>query len=298
MFPGWYRAGAMAEAAGMRLGRGAPAANGIEIGAMNADLGLMVKELEVMAIEAPADREAELDRLAARYRAAGGIGMQVLNTIGGQAENLLDRLPTPVREGLDGATEQALVLAMAAAQRTRGPVPDAPPWAVPALTAAMGAAGGMGGLPTSLAELPATITLFLRSIQDEAVAQGFDPSAETVSFDCVRVFAAAGPLEVDDGADLAFVGARLTLTGSALRNLMAAVAPRLAAAMGQKLAAQAVPVLGAAAGAATNLVYARYYRQIANVHFGLRRLAISLDCPQEELVEDLRGRLGGNLKAI
>ena len=239
----------------------------------------------------PVDRNAELDRLAERYRAAGGLGMQVLTAIGGQAENLLDRLPGQVRTGLDAATERALALAMRAAHRSRDAVPNAPPWATPALTAAMGAAGGMGGLPTALAELPATVTVLLRAIQDEAVAQGFDPASDGVAFDCIRVFAASGPLEQDDGADLAFVAARLTLTGSALRNLLAAVAPRLAAALGQKLAAQAVPVLGAAAGAATNLVYARYYREIAHVHFGLRRLAIDADCDHAALIDELRGRI-------
>jgi len=43
--------------------------------------------------------------------------------------------------------------------------------------------------------------------------------------------------------------------------------------MGQKLAAQAVPVLGAVAGAATNYAYTSYYQDMAHVHFGLRRLA-------------------------
>lgn len=244
----------------------------------------------------PVDPEAELDRLALRYRAASGFGMQVLGAIGGQAENLLDRLPKPVRAGLDGATERALGAAMSAAHRSRGTLPDVPVWATPALTAAMGAAGGMGGLPTALAELPATITVLLRAIQDEAVRQGFDPASESVSFDCIRVFAAAGPLERDDGADLAFVAARLTLTGSALRNLIAAVAPRLAAALGQKLAAQAVPVLGAVAGATTNLVYTRYYREIAHVHFGLRRLSIDADRPHQDLIDALRQRLASPVK--
>ena len=39
----------------------------------------------------PVDVETELDRLAKRYRAANGMGMNVLNLIGGSAENLLNR---------------------------------------------------------------------------------------------------------------------------------------------------------------------------------------------------------------
>ena len=44
--------------------------------------------------------------------------------------------------------------------------------------------------------------------------------------------------------------------------------------LGQKLAAQSVPVLGAVAGAATNYAYTSYYQEMAHVHFRLRRLAI------------------------
>ncbi|MEP1520561.1 MAG: EcsC family protein, partial [Ascidiaceihabitans sp.] len=66
---------------------------------------------------------------------------------------------------------------------------------------------------------------------------------------------------------------------------------RLAVVLGQKLAAQAVPVLGAVAGAATNYAYTSYYTDIAHVHFGLRKLAIEADCTHEELVEKLRARM-------
>ena len=58
----------------------------------------------------------------------------------------------------------------------------------------MGAAGGFGGLPTALAELPVTTAVLLRAIQGAAAAEGFDPASESVRFDCVEVFSAAGPL--------------------------------------------------------------------------------------------------------
>jgi uncharacterized protein (DUF697 family) len=111
-----------------------------------------------------------------------------------------------------------------------------------------------------------------------------------VQFDCVRVFSSAGPLEADDGADLGFISARVTLTGTAVQGLIARVSPRLATVLGQKLAAQTVPVLGAVAGAATNYAYTSYYQEIAHVHFGLRRLAIEADVPLETLVDRLRLR--------
>ena len=147
------------------------------------------------------DVEAELDRLAAQYRAASGIGVKALNLLGGKAESLLDRLPAPVRDNLNGATQRALTLAMQAAQTSRTAVPDQKPWVNTAVTTAMGAAGGFGGLPSALVELPATTTVLLRAIQGVAAEHGFDPAAENVQFDCIRVFASAGPLAADDGAE-------------------------------------------------------------------------------------------------
>lgn len=244
----------------------------------------------------PANPEVELDRLAARYKAASGLGVQMLTALGGQAENLVDRLPAGVRDRLGDATERALTLAMQAAQQSRTHVPDQKEWINTAVSAAMGAAGGFGGLPTALVELPATTTLLLRSIQGAAVENGFDPAQENVQFDCIRVFAASGPLADDDGADLGFLSVRMTLTGGAMQKLIATVAPRLATVLGQKLAAQTVPVLGAVAGATTNYIYTGYYQQIAHVHFGLRRLAIDADIPHDALVDQLGRRMKRNLK--
>ncbi|NOD97454.1 EcsC family protein [Ruegeria sp. HKCCD6228] len=237
------------------------------------------------------DTEAELDRLADHYRSAGGVGVKLLNKLGGSAESLLEQLPEPVRNGLTGATEQALWLAMHAAEGSRRAVPDQQPWVNTAVTTAMGAAGGLGGVSTALMELPATTAMLLRAIQGAAAREGFDPSAENVKFDCVRVLSAAGPLSHDDGADLGFFSVRLTLTGPAMQRLIAAVAPRFSIVLGQKLAAQSVPVLGALAGGGTNYVYTRYYQQIARVHFGLRRLAIDADIPHEDLARRLSARM-------
>ena len=193
------------------------------------------------------DVDAELEKIARRYKGAGGVGINVLNLIGGQAENLLERLPAKVRTQLEAATVRALNHAMTAAHKSRGRVPDQASWLNSAVSAAMGAAGGAGGLPTALAELPVTTTLLLRVIEGVAVEHGFDPELESVRFDCVQVFSAAGPLAEDDGSDLAFLTARLALSGKAVQSIIHKVAPRLAVVMGQKLAAQTVPVLGAVA---------------------------------------------------
>ncbi|MFW8634524.1 EcsC family protein [Cribrihabitans pelagius] len=236
--------------------------------------------------------EAELDALAQRYRAAGGKGVALLNRLGSSGETLLERLPAPVRAGLTEAAGAGLRLALFGAGQSRRLVPDQNPGLDRLVSAAMGAAGGAAGLPGALVELPATTAFLLRGIQGAAAAEGFDPEAESVKFDCIQVFSAAGPLGHDDGADLGFTALRLSLPGS-IHKLIARVAPRLGLVLGQKLAAQAVPVAGAFAGAAVNYVFAGYYREMAHVHFGLRRLAVEADTAPEELVQKLRARLPG-----
>ncbi|WP_226624515.1 EcsC family protein [Alloyangia pacifica] len=239
----------------------------------------------------PLSIDAEIAELARRHRAAGGVGLQVLNIIGGQAENLLERLPDKVKDRLEGSTAKALELALKAASGSRRAVPDQKGWLNTALATAMGAAGGAGGLPTAMAELPVTVTVLLRAIQGIAAEYGFDPEMPEIKRECLGVFASAGPLEADDGADLGFLATRVTLTGATVHGLIGKVAPRLATALGQKLAAQTVPVLGAAAGAATNYAYTSYYQQMAHVHFGLLRLEQQSGKPRAELISALQAKL-------
>ena len=240
----------------------------------------------------PLDRDAELDRLAAIMRAASqGAGMQVLNLVGAQAENLIDMLPKGVRDRLEKATASAIDYALSAAQASRGRMPDASDWLTRAVTMGTGAAGGFGGVGTALAELPVTTTVILRAILGIAHEHGFDPADEKVRAACIRTFAAAGPLDADDETDLSFITMRLTVTGGTLQGLIAKVAPRLAVPLGQKVAAQMVPVIGAAAGAAINYVYTAYYQDIARVQFGLMRLSEATGESVESLSLLLKARL-------
>ncbi len=74
-------------------------------------------------LPAPIDVDARLDEIANRYQGAGGLGMSLLNLVGGSAENLIDQLPTAVRQGLETGTVKALNQAMKAAHTSRSYVP-------------------------------------------------------------------------------------------------------------------------------------------------------------------------------
>jgi hypothetical protein len=226
--------------------------------------------------------KGEIAGLAKRQRAAGGVLMKAVNLVGGSVEDGLKALPKPMRKRIDRVAQAALLRSYDAAARTRGGEGRLGAWAAwvrgdrahKALAAVSGAVGGLGGLATTLAELPVATTIIFRAVQGVAEAHGEDSLSEETRMECLRVFGAGGAaVEGDDGIDTAFLGARLSLTGAGINRLAARIAPRFGAVVGQKVAGQAVPILGAAAGAGTNWAFIDYYVEMAHVHFGLRRLA-------------------------
>ena len=213
----------------------------------------------------------DVQDLARAYHRANGPVMTVVNRLGGGLEKQMQLIPAPLRAQI----EQTVVVALTAAHGVAGMAGEGPGSnrSTSLAVLATGAAGGAGGLVTAIAELPFTITLFLQAIRAEAIRAGFDPAEPGIRAACLEVFAAGSPVQQDDGVNTAFLSARVTLSGAAMQKLIATIAPRLAATMGQKLAAQAVPVLGALSGAALNAAFLAYYREMARIRFALMRMA-------------------------
>jgi hypothetical protein len=75
-----------------------------------------------------------------------------------------------------------------------------------------------------------------------------------------------------------------------LVRFLANVASRFGVAVSQKVAAQALPVLGALGGASVNYVFVDHFQQVARGHFVVRRLERSYG---KELVRQEYERLAG-----
>lgn len=215
--------------------------------------------------------EYEIAQLARRARKTNGPVMGLLQKLGGKVEAQMGLLPDGIRKQVEALTLATLERALGVAALGRH-APDLGPAAASIAAAISGAAGGAGGLLTSVAELPVTITLILGTIRSVAVEEGFDADDPAIKAEILRCFASGTPLGGDDGVNTAFIGARITVTGAALNRLVATLAPKIAATMGQKLAAQAVPVLGAVSGAALNAAFLSHYRELARIRFRLLRL--------------------------
>jgi len=215
------------------------------------------------------------------------LAARLSNALGQPIEALRARLPSGTQGLIDGAVRGALSTAMQAALKTapsRNPLPIPDHWFHRGLAAASGAAGGAFGLPGTLVELPVSTTLLLRQIAAIAEANGEDLSDPLTAAECLKVFALGGRDPGDDAAETGYFAVRIALTealksvagagvfSSILPGFVAAIAARFAGPVATKLAVQAAPVIGAAAGATVNLAFLAHFRAIAEGHFTVRRL--------------------------
>lgn len=220
------------------------------------------------------------------------LAARLTSVIGTPIEVAIKLLPRDWHRGLHARLEDVLAKTLSAAI---GSLSDAPQTAPHfgfhrTVSIATGALGGFFGLPGLLLELPVATSLMLRSIADIARFEGEDLSAAAARMECVQVFALGARSVEDDAADTGYYGVRLALAlnvTSAMRHvaahgvnsgappmvrLLALISNRLGIAFTEKAAAMAVPVVGAAGGAAINGVFMQHYQETAWGHFTVRRM--------------------------
>jgi hypothetical protein len=145
-------------------------------------------------------------------------------------------------------------------------------WFSKLVAAATGGASGFVGVPGIAADLPLTTCLMMRSIAEIARSHGEDLASADTRQACIEVFAFGGPEIADEDIDIAYWTIRGSLSHASITLLIRQVAARFGVMLSQKYLAQAVPLIGAAAGSTLNYVFMDYYQQMARVHFTLREL--------------------------
>jgi hypothetical protein len=159
------------------------------------------------------------------------------------------------------------------------------------LAALSGGVGGAFGIASLPMELPISTTLILRAVADIAREQGEDLSDPETALACLQVFALGGRAETDDFTESSYFAVRGALAktvteatryiaerglleegGPILTRLAAQIASRFGIVVSQKVAAQAVPIVGAMGGAAVNAAFMAHFQAIARAHFCVRRL--------------------------
>ena len=237
----------------------------------------------------------DLDELlfAVRCLESDSFASRATGLIGRQVAALGRALPGPARKAVAIATERALRIALRLALRTIDK--DAPAKAAKGLhklaAGAAGAIGGAFGFASTAIELPISTTILLRSIAQIAREEGEDLQRPEAVLACVEVFALGGDASGDAAIESGYFAVRGALarsvsegahflahrgfvseTAPALVRLVSQIAARFGVVVSEKVAAQAVPLLGAIGGAAVNIAFADHFQTVARGHFIVRRL--------------------------
>jgi hypothetical protein len=238
--------------------------------------------------------EEDLIALRAAVQTLEHPGLAVrLAEIAGKPIELVGRaLPVTASKAVTAATTKALNAALVMAFRTMQNEPKAASRLLhKALAATSGAVGGSFGLAGLPIELPISTLIMLRSIGDVARSEGEDLTSPETALACLQVFALGGLKGGADAANSGYFAVRGLLAksvGEAARfiaerggvaegapvlvRLIAQIASRFGVVVTQKLAAQAVPLIGAVGGAAVNYAFIDHFQEMARAHFVVRRL--------------------------
>ena len=239
------------------------------------------------------DQDREDLRHAKRLLENPSLAVKITDIIGTPLEKGFELLPAKWSDVVSTATRKALQAALDLAIATMdssGPMP-ASNVLHKIIVGTSGTVAGAFGLAALPIELPFSTTVMLRSIADVARSQGEDLKSVNSKLACIEVFALGGRSSADNAADLGYFAVRAALARAvseagqyiaerglaqeaapAIVRLITQIGTRFGVTVSEKVAAQAVPLLGAAGGAIVNLVFIDHFQDMARGHFVVRRL--------------------------
>jgi EcsC family protein len=248
------------------------------------------------AIEEDRRRLSDEDRDALRYAKHllehPGLAAKITRVIGVPLEKGFELLPEKWADVVSDATRKSLEAALRVALVTLGEKPQAKSWEIlhTLAVAATGAGGGAFGLAGMPVEVPLSTSIMLRSIAEIARSEGEQFGAPEAKLACLEVFALGSRSGSDEATESAYFLIRgalaksvsdaakhvaekgLTAGAPAIVRLMTQLASRFGVNVSEKVAAQAIPALGAVGGAAINVLFIDHFQDIARGHFIVRRL--------------------------
>jgi len=220
-----------------------------------------------------------------------GLAAKITSALGTPIEKGLALLPGAWTQAVHKASEAALMKALALAVKSLGDEPALSDRMHKIAAATSGAVGGAFGLLALAVELPVSTPIMLRSIAEIARSEGEDPHNIDTKLACLSVFALGGRTRDDDAAESGYFAVRAGLASAvgeaakflaekgmsksgapALVRLISVLGARFGVVVSEKAAAQAVPILGAAGGAAINTIFMAHFQDMARGHFMVRRL--------------------------
>lgn len=222
-----------------------------------------------------------------------GVAAKLTSMLGTPIEKGFEKLPENWQDKIGVITQKSLLKAADAAIFTMKDNYSEKPsnkWHKLGV-AASGGIGGFFGFTALAIELPISTTIMLRSIADIARSQGEPINEYESKLACLEVFALGGESSFDDATESGYFTVRTVLATSiaetlehltaktvtkkgtpALMKFIANISQRFGIQISEKVAAQALPILGAAGGAIINTVFIDHFQDMAKGHFIVRKL--------------------------
>lgn len=222
-----------------------------------------------------------------------GLAIKITNYLGAPLEKGFALLPRGWSDIVAANTRKALEAAFHSAIRTLDVFRETGSANTfhKMMVAGTGAAGGFWGLPALAVELPLSTTLMMRSIADIARSEGQVITDPLVKIACIEVFAFGGPGSSDDATEAGYFAVRAALAKTVadaakhlasrgvtdkaapvVIRLLAQISSRFGIQVSEKIAAQAIPIIGAVGGAVINTLFMDHFQAMARGHFIILRL--------------------------
>jgi len=227
-----------------------------------------------------------------------GFAMKVAGYLGKPIEFAIDKIDSEtLNQVTSKALGKALDVAIGSLNTESGAVPSN--FKHKLMAGCSGAVGGLFGLSALAIELPISTTIMLRSIADIAQSQEHTLNEMETRLACLEVFSLGGTKNSDDDAsESAYFAARATLafemrvalnsvshmSSKAIQDALSrgqmpilikfinTIASRFGIVVSEKVAAQSIPLIGAAGGAGINVMFIDHFQDMAEGHFIVKRL--------------------------
>lgn len=222
-----------------------------------------------------------------------GLASRLTNLFAAPVEKGFGIMPDKWMKVVQSATRKSLeqALKLAIKTMTRSNQSSSSEMQHKVAVAISGATGGAFGLMSLTIELPISTMIILRSIATIARTEGEDLTSLETMLNCLHVFAFSGKSSKDDAAETGYYAVRAALSKAisdaaryiaerglseksapVLVRFITTIASRFGIVVSEKIAAMAIPAIGALGGAMINTIFMDHFQKMAKGHFAIRRL--------------------------
>ena len=230
---------------------------------------------------------------AAKTLENANIAARIADYAGAPLHGVMALMPVFVDRRITKAAEGAMLRCLQTAIDTLDDRDQSPPprWVSSMAAGLTGGVSGFVGLAALPVELPITATMMLRAIAAIARHKGENLQHMEARLACLQVFGLGGRRSGSMRGDIGYFAARTMLARAATgvtaevvqrgavslsaplgNSLISELAARFSLVVSDRIAASAVPIVGAIGGASLNVVFMSHFQRIAEAHFTVRRL--------------------------